>query len=104
MSKRANAGELRTMIQIKRRVVVTNDNGFDTETYENVYSDGQYVYCKWTGNHGSEVFSRDSYAERRTATATMRYSELADDGKLVVFLYGDPDPWEVVNVDNVGQR
>ena len=40
MSKRANAGELRTMIQIKRRVVVTNDNGFDAETYENVYSDG----------------------------------------------------------------
>ena len=104
MSKRANAGELRTMIQIKRRVVVTNDNGFDAETYENVYNDGQYVYCKWVGNHGSEVFSRDSYAERRTATATMRYSELADDGKLVVFLYGDPDPWEVVNVDNVGQR
>ena len=106
MSKRANAGELRTMIQIKRRVVTTNDNGFDEETYENVYGGGgeTYVYCKWVGNHGSEVFSRDSYAERRTATATMRYSELADDGKLVVFLYGDPDPWEVVNVDNVGQR
>ena len=107
MSKRANAGELRTMIQIKRRVVTTNDNGFNEETYENVYGgddSGAYVYCKWVGNHGSEVFSRDSYAERRTATATMRYSPLADDGKLVVFLYGDPDPWEVVNVDNVGQR
>ena len=105
MSKRANAGELRTRIQIKRRNVVTNDNGFDDDvTYENVYCDGQYVYCKWVGNHGSEVFSRDSYAERRTATVTMRYSPLADDGKLVVFLYGDPDPWEVVNVDNVEQR
>ena len=105
MSKRANAGELRTRIQIKRRNVVTNDNGFDDDvTYENVYSDGQYVYCKWVGNHGSEVFSRDSYAERRTATVTMRYSPLADDGKLVVFLYGDPDPWEVVKVDNWGLK
>ena len=104
MSKRANAGELRALIQIKRRVAGTNDNGFDTETYENVYGDGQYVHCKWVGNHGSEVFSRDSYTERRTATATMRYSPMADDGTLVVFLYGDPDPWEVVNVDNVEQR
>lgn len=104
MSKSANAGELRTLIQVKRRGVVTNDHGFDTETYENVYSDGQYVYCKWVGNHGSEVFNRDSYTERRSATVTMRYSPLADDGRLVVFLYGDPDPWEVVNVDNVEQR
>ncbi len=104
MSKSANAGDLRTMVQIKRRVVVTNDNGFDTETYQNVYGDGKYVRCKWVGNHGSEVFSRDSYTERRTATITMRYSQLADDGRLVVFLYGDPDPWEVVNVDNVQQR
>lgn len=104
MGKRANAGELRTLIQIMRRVVTTNDNGFDEETYENVYGDGTYVHCKWVGNHGSEVFSRDSYAERRTATITMRYSQLADDGKLVVFLYGDSDPWEVVNVDNVEQR
>ena len=29
---------------------------------------------------------------------------LTKDGKLVVFLYGDETPWEVVNVDNVGQR
>lgn len=104
MSKRANAGELRTQIQIKRRIVETNDNGFESVTYENVYGDGQYVACKWVGNHGSEVFNRDSYMERCSATITMRYSPLADDGRLVVFLYGDPDPWEVVNVDNVEQR
>lgn len=104
MSKSANAGKLRTRIQIKRRTVVTNVNGFDDETYENVYGDSVYVYCKWVGNHGSEVFSRDSYTERRTATVTMRYSQLADDGTLVVFRDGDPDPWEIVNVDNVNQR
>lgn len=104
MSKRANAGELRTLIQIKRRTVTTNANGFDTETYENVYGDGQYVHCKWVGNHGKEVFNRDTYAELRTATLTMRFSELADDGTLVVFLNGDDTPWEVVNVDNVEQR
>ena len=104
MSKRANAGEMRTLIRIMQRMETVNDNGFSEESWVNAYGEGCYLRCKWVNSHGSEVFSRDSYAERRTATATMRYSPLADDGKLVVFLYGDPDPWEVVNVDNVGQR
>ncbi len=104
MSKSANAGEFRTMIQIMRRIVTTNDRGFDAESYENVFGEGVSVHCKWTGNHGSEVFSRDSFEESRSATVTMRYSPLADDGRLVVFLAGDASPWEVVNVDDMRQR
>lgn len=104
MAKSANAGALRTMIQIKSRTVVTNDNGFDTETYNNVFGEGVYVRCRWVNRHGSEAFYGDRYAERRAATLTMRYSPLADDGTLVVFLLGDEDPWEVVNVDNVSGR
>ncbi len=104
MSKRANAGEMRTLIQIKQRTETISDSGFPTVTYENVYGDGQYVSCKWVWNHGSEVFSRDSYLERRTATATMRYSPLAVDSRNVVFLKGDDTPWEIVNVDNVEGR
>ena len=104
MAKTVNAGELRTRVQIKRRIVVTNENGFDEETYENAFGDGQYVYCMWVGAHGSEVFSRDSYTERRTATLTMRYSPLADDGTLVVFPEGENTPWDVVNVDDVRRQ
>ena len=104
MSKRANAGEMRTLIQIKQRVETINDSGFSTETYENVFGEGQYVHCKWIGNHGSEVFSRDSYLERRTATVTMRFSPLAMDTRNVVFLKGDDAPWEIVNADNVEGR
>jgi head-tail adaptor len=104
MSKRANAGELRTRILIKRRVISLNDNGFETETFENVYGDGHCVFCKWVGNHGSEVFSSDRYTERRTATVTMRYSPLAEDSRCVVFRDGDPVPWEIVNADNVEGR
>ena len=104
MSKRANAGEMRTKIQIKRRVVTINDNGFETEAYENVFCEGQYVSCKWVYNHGSEVFSRNIYLERRTATVTMRYSPLAADSRSVIFLKGDDTPWEIVNADNVEGR
>ena len=104
MSRSANAGELRTEIQIMRRIVTTDDNGFDTESYENVFGEGVSVHCKGIGNHGSEVFSRDSFEERRSATVAMRYSALADDGRLVVFLAGDASPWEVVNVDDVQRR
>ena len=104
MSKRANAGELRTMIQLKRLVEEINDNGFQTTSYENIYGDGIYIRCKWVWNHGSEVFSSDRYMERRTAIVTMRYSALAMDTRLVVFLSGDSTPWEIVNADNVEGR
>ncbi len=104
MSKRANAGEMRTMIQIKQRVETINENGFPTEAYANIYGAGHYVRCKWVWNHGSEVFASDRYAERRTATVTMRYSAAATDTRCVVFLKGDDTPWEIVNADNVEGR
>ena len=104
MSKRANAGEMRTKVQIKRRVVSINDNGFETETYHNVFGEGVYVSCKWVGNHGSEVFSGDRYTEQRTATATMRFSPRAADSRCVVFRECDETPWEIVNADNVEGR
>ena len=102
MSKKANAGELRTRIKIMRRFPVTDENGFDKEHYRNIYGKNAVVFVKWIGNHGSEVFNADGYAELRRATVTMRYSPLADDGRLVVFREGDKQPWEIVNVDNVG--
>lgn len=104
MSKRANAGEMRTLIQIKRLVETINDNGFPASTYENIYGEGVSVCCKWVNSHGSEVFSSDRYLERRTATVTMRYSPLAEDNRCVVFRDGDVDPWEIVNADNVEGR
>ena len=104
MSKRANAGELRSLIQIKRLVETINDNGFPAPAYENIYGEGHYVRCKWVWNHGSEVFSSDRYEERRTATVTMRFSPLATDTRAVVFLNGDDTPWEIVNADNVEGR
>ncbi|MBR4472519.1 MAG: head-tail adaptor protein [Oscillospiraceae bacterium] len=104
MSKRANAGEMRTLIRIVQRTETVNDNGFPEESWVNVYGEGRYVRCKWVNSHGSEVFSSDRYLERRTATATLRYSALAADTSFVVFLKGNDEPWEIVNADNVEGR
>lgn len=104
MSKRANAGEMRTLIRIMQRMETVNDNGFSEESWVNAYGEGCYLRCKWVWNHGSEVFASDRYAERRTATVTMRYSAAATDTRRVVFLKGDDTPWEIVNADNVEGR
>lgn len=104
MSKRANAGEMRTLIRIMQRKETVNDNGFSEESWVNAYGEGCYLRCKWVNSHGSEVFSSDRYLERRTATVTMRYSPIAEDSRYVVFREGDPLPWEIVNADNVEGR
>ena len=43
MSKRANAGEMRTMIQIMQRVETINENGFPTEAYANIFVNADNV-------------------------------------------------------------
>jgi len=105
MSKNANAGELRTAVFFKKIVRTTNKNGFQEETQENVFSDAAApVMCKWVNAHGSEVFSAMQQQLKDPATLTLRYSPALDDETLILYREQDPEPFEVISIDNVEQQ
>jgi len=109
MAKRANPGELRTAVYFKRIDRHTNENGFAVETHVNVFGKDDMgadiaVMCKWVNAHGNEVWSAMQLQLRDPATITTRYSPLLDDAKLIIYRGNDPEPYEVISVDNVEQR
>lgn len=103
MAKRANPGELRTKIEIKKKTVVTGANGYDIEKWVNVYGAGVYAWCKWVNAHGQEVFAAQQLGLEEVATLTMRYTPLLT-AECEIYRYGDQKPFEVIGVDNVEQR
>jgi len=104
MSKSANAGELRTAVYFKRLERTVNDNGFPVEVEVNVFGPDTAVMCKWVNAHGSEVFTAMQLQLRDPATLTVRYSTLLDDVTLIIYRGNDPEPYEVISVDNVEQQ
>ena len=103
MSKSANAGELRTPVYFKRIERGTNKNGYPVETEVNVFGKGISALTKWVNAHGTEAFMAMQMQLREPATITMRYSPLINE-KLLVYKGSDPNPYEVISIDNVEER
>ena len=105
MAGRAGAGELRTRIFVldKHAPEARNANGYPVAEPVNVFGEGASRRCKWVNAHGAEVFSAMQLQLREPATLTMRYSPKID-STLLVYRRGDPRPYEIVSVDNVGER
>lgn len=101
MSKRANAGELRTQVNFFSLTKTVDADGYPAEVETNVF--GAPAYCKCVNAHGNEVFESMSLNLREPATLTMRYSPLIN-AKLKVYRVGDNDPYEIISIDNVEQR
>ena len=103
MSKYANPGEMRTAVEF-RQIQRTHDNdGFPIEEAVNVFGPGAAVMVKWVNAHGNESFIAMQLELREPATLTMRYSPRIN-RELLVFRRGDPDPYEIISIDNVEQR
>ena len=101
MAKYVNAGELRTPVRFIR-IDRTNDaDGYPTETEVDVF--GQAVMCAWVNVHGSDVFTSMQMQLREPATLTTRYSPLINQ-KLLIYKDNDPDPYEVISIDDVDER
>lgn len=105
MSKSANPGELRTRVRFMRPddTRTINDNGYPVETEDNIFGDGVYVPVKWVNAHGSEAFTAMQLELREPATITCRYSPLIK-RTCLVYLADDPEPFEIISIDNVEQR
>lgn len=103
MSKSANAGELRTPVYFKRVENNTDSDGFPVVKEVNVFGEGVPVRAKWVNAHGSDAFTAMQMQLREPATITMRYSPLIT-ADLLVYKGRDPDPYEVISIDNVEER
>ena len=103
MSKKANAGELRTDCYFKSVSRTGSSNGSVSPTYTNVFGEGNKAKVKWVNAHGTDTLNALQMMEKEIATLTMRYSPLITK-KLVVFRGADTTPFEIVSVDNVEQR
>lgn len=101
MAKYANAGELRTPIKFIRIDRTNDSDGYPTETEVDVF--GQPVMCAWVNVHGNEVFTAMQMQLREPATLTTRYSPLINQ-KLLIYKGSDPDPYEVISIDDIGER
>jgi SPP1 family predicted phage head-tail adaptor len=101
MAKYANPGALRTPVRFIR-IDRTNDaDGYPTETEVDVF--GAPVMCAWVNVHGNEVFTAMQMKLREPATLTTRYSPLINQ-KLLIYKGTDPDPYEVISIDDVEDR
>ena len=103
MARRADAGDLRTKITIQVRKGSATSNGYERETWENVFPNGTVWHCKWVNAHGLEVFSARQAGLEEAATLTMRYT-----GALTpvcrILKGDDPTPYEVISVNDVEDR
>lgn len=102
MSKSANPGELRTPVRFVSPEVVV-ENGFPTGEGENVFGDGTSVRVKWVNAHGTDVFAAMQLQVKEPATLTCRYSPKIKPDCLV-YRADDPDPYEIISIDNVEDR
>jgi hypothetical protein len=99
MAKYANAGELRTPVKFIRIDRGKDADGYSTEIEVEVIK----TYCKWVNIHGGEVFTAMQQQLREPATITMRYSPLVNP-KLIIYKGADPDPFEVISINDVEDR
>lgn len=98
------AGELRTKIEIKALTSTKDADGFDVETWTNIYGAGVYAYAKWINAFGAEVLTAQQLGAVDMATITVRYSPLITSA-CEIYRYGDTRPFEIIGApDNIRDR
>lgn len=102
MSKSANPGELRTAVTVTRITRTIDDEGYPSEAEVNVFGTDATVMVKWVNAHGSDAFTAMQLQLREPATVTMRYSPLVTRDALI-YRGADPEPYEIISIDNVGE-
>ncbi|MBC8531751.1 head-tail adaptor protein [Gehongia tenuis] len=104
MSKSANSGELKTAIRVLTpQGAGPSVGGYVSETWDNVFGDGVSVRCKWVNAHGAEAITATTLQLKDPATLTMRYSPKITP-KCRIYRGDDPDPYEIISIDNVEER
>ncbi len=96
-----NRGELRTIITVESATKTADSDGYNTETWVNVFGTGITAYCKWVNIHGTEATENNRYGNSKKATITMPYSPLITE---VCRIKKGTEAWEIESIDNVNDR
>ena len=109
MAGRTSAGEMRTRIQVfdlPRDAAGSpelDQDGYPAKTPVNVLGAGRYFHCKWVNAHGSEIYEAKQAGLTEPATLTMRYTNRITTTCLI-YREKDPDPYEVLSLNDVEDR
>ena len=111
MARQASIGDLRTRIYIHSVSRAVDSEGVSSEEMEEETSAIGYdaqgreimYHCKWVNAYGTEVFTAKQLLLRESATLTMRYSPKIKIDHLI-YKVGDPDPWEIISINDVEDR
>ena len=97
---RAYAGEMRTKITIKAPQYGI-EAGFSKEVFVDIFPGP--VWCKWVNAHGTEVYQAEDHTDIPLEELKMRYSPLVT-VKCRIWHERDPEPYEIISIDNIGDR
>lgn len=103
MAKHVNPGQLRTPVEIKAAREIKDKDGFKTRIWENVFGEGVLIRCRWSNVHGQEALTAASLDLKEPATLMMRHSSKITP-QCRIFKAGDPNPYEIISLDNVNER
>ena len=89
-----NIGDMRHRITILKPVNATDDNGFETETYENFKT----VWASISNLHGREYFEAATSNAEKTVKFTIRYIDGIDNSMRISF---GGKQYEITFIDNI---
>lgn len=96
-------GEMRTRVKVQRRTVETDADGFQTETWTDVFK--KPIRCKWVWEHGKEALESQRLQLDQTATVTCWYTDRIDrEGRLVRVDNKPATEWEIVRINVIEDR
>lgn len=89
-----NPGEMRTRIDLGRRLNTADAGGFDQPGYTVIDS----VWCRWINAHGAEVWEAQAQGAIQPATVMIRYRSDID----VTWAIRKGTAWfEIVSLDDI---
>lgn len=105
MAGQAGAGELHTRVYIfdKPTLEVRDADGYPAGELQNVFGEGASRRCKWVNVHGTEVYHAMQAGVAEGATLTLRYTPKITP-TCVIYRERDPNPYEVISVNDVEDR
>ncbi|GIW49014.1 MAG: head-tail adaptor [Caloramator sp.] len=89
-----NIGDMRHRIIILKPVKITDDNGFETETYENFKT----VWASISNLYGREYFEAATLNAEKTVKFTIRYIDGIDNSMRISF---KGKQYEITFIDNI---
>ncbi|SHF50233.1 phage head closure protein [Caloramator proteoclasticus] len=89
-----NIGDMRHRITILKPVKATDDNGFETETYENFKT----VWASISNLYGREYFEAATLNAEKTVKFTIRYIDGIDNSMRISFR---GKQYEITFIDNI---